>query len=169
MPESYHFYKSEIRQYFKFHVGTYKKILDVGPGIGTYSNLLRSLGYQMDCIEIWEPYVHEYNLKDKYDNVHIGSIVDFDISAYDFIILGDVLEHLSTKDAKELINKIDSSGKECLVAVPYEMEQGEYYGNVHESHLQPDLTPEVIKNRYPSLHELYANNFYGYYTVIQLI
>jgi autotransporter strand-loop-strand O-heptosyltransferase len=164
MPESYNFYKGEIRQYFKHQVNTNKKILDVGPGIGTYSNLLRDLGYQMDSIEIWEPYVDEYNLKSKYDIVHIGNIIEFDISAYDFIILGDVLEHLSAKDAKELINKIDSSGKECLVAVPYEMEQGEYYGNVHESHLQSDLTPEVIKNRYPSLHELYSNNFYGYYT-----
>ena len=164
MPESYHFYKSEIRQYFIHHVSTNKKILDVGPGKGTYSLLLMGLGYKMDCIEIWPPYVDEFALKHKYDNVHIGNIIDFDISAYDFIILGDVLEHLSAKDAKELMNKIDSSGKECLVAVPYEMEQGEYYGNVHESHLQPDLTPEVIKNRYPSLHELYANNFYGYYT-----
>lgn len=163
MPESYSFYKSEIKEYFKHNVSTDKKILDVGPGIGTYSLLLRGLGYKMDCIEIWEPYVHEYNLSSKYDNVHIGNIIDFDISNYDFIILGDVLEHLTSGDAKNLINKIDSSGKECLVAVPYEMEQGEYYGNIYESHLQPDLTPSVISSRYPSLHELYANGYYGYY------
>jgi 2-polyprenyl-3-methyl-5-hydroxy-6-metoxy-1,4-benzoquinol methylase len=106
MPESYNFYKSEIRQYFKHQVSTNKKILDVGPGRGTYSLTLRGLGYQMDCIEIWPPYIDEYGLKDKYENVYIGNIVDFDISAYDFIIIGDVLEHLSAKDAKELINKI---------------------------------------------------------------
>ena len=164
MPESYYFYKREIREYFKHHVSTDKKILDVGPGKGTYSLLLMGMGYQMDCIEIWEPYVNEFGLHEKYDNVHIGNIVDFDISAYDYIILGDILEHLTSADGVALINKINDLGKECLVAVPYEMEQGEYYGNVHESHLQSDLTPEVVSNRYPSLHELYANNFYGYYT-----
>lgn len=163
MPESYKFFKPEIKQYFKHHVPASTRILDVGPGIGTYSNLLRELGYSIDCIEIWEPYVHEYNLHDKYDNVHIGNIVDFDISEYDYIILGDVLEHIDAEGAQKLINSIIDSGKQCMVAVPYEMEQGEYYGNVHETHLQPDLTHAVMKDRYPQLTELYSNNFYGYY------
>ena len=38
-------------------------------------------------------------LREKYDNVYINSIVVFDIKDYDFIILGDVLEHIP----KELI------------------------------------------------------------------
>jgi hypothetical protein len=29
-----------------------------------------------------------------------------------------------------------------MVAVPYMMEQGEWGGNIHETHYQPDLTPE---------------------------
>jgi autotransporter strand-loop-strand O-heptosyltransferase len=163
MPESYNIFKSEIKEYFKHHVPSDTRILDVGPGIGTYSNLLRDLGYPMDCIEIWEPYVHEYNLYDKYDNVHIGNIIDFDISQYDYIILGDVLEHIDPEVAQKLINSIVDSGKQCLVAVPYEMEQGEYYGNVHETHLQADLTHAVMKQRYPQLTELYSNQYYGYY------
>ena len=163
MPESYKFFKPEIKQYFKHHVPASTRILDVGPGIGTYSNLLRELGYSIDCIEIWEPYVDEYKLHDKYDNVHIGNILDFDISEYDYIILGDVLEHIDAKDAQKLIKSIIDLGKQCLVAVPYEMEQGEYHGNVHETHLQPDLTHSVMKDRYPQLTELYSNNFYGYY------
>lgn len=163
MPESYKFFKPEIKQYFKHHVPTSTRILDVGPGIGTYSILLRELGYPMDCIEIWEPYVQEYKLHEKYDNVYVSNILDFDISEYDYIILGDVLEHIDAEGGQKLINSIINSGKQCLVAVPYEMEQGEYYGNVHETHLQPDLTHAVMKDRYPQLTELYSNNFYGYY------
>jgi hypothetical protein len=44
------------------------------------------------------------------------------------------------------------------------MEQSEYEGNTHEIHLQPDLTPENMLERYPDLELLYGNNFYGYYT-----
>ena len=163
MPNSYTFFKSEVREYFKYHVSTNKRILDVGPGEGTYSKLIRDLGYKMDCIEIWEPYTIEFELAKKYDNVFVGNVLDFDISNYDYIIMGDVLEHISTEQATQFIDLVISTGKDCLVAIPYEMEQGEYYGNVHETHLQPDLTHAVMKTRYPQLTELYSNNFYGYY------
>ena len=145
------------------NVPTSKRILDVGPGIGTYSDLLCPFDYRMDAVEIFEPYVAKYKLREKYDNVYINSIVVFDIKDYDFIILGDVLEHLPTNYAKELINDIVNSGKECLVAVPYEMEQGEHEGNIHETHYQPDLTPEVMAERYPSLTCIFSNEHYGYY------
>ncbi len=163
MPESYGYFKDLVKEYLRNHVPLNNKILDVGPGIGTYSNLLRDYGYKMDCVEIWEPYVHQFDLHSKYDNVFIGSIVDFDISDYDFIILGDVLEHLTKEDAIELINKIYDSGKRCLVAIPYQMEQGEYYGNIYETHLQPDLTLDIMSERYPSLMMIYSNSRYGYF------
>lgn len=163
MPTSYGFFKPEIKQWFLDNVPRHKRILDVGPGEGTYSNLLRSEGYRMDAIEIYEPYVDRYNLREKYDNVYIGDIVNFDVSDYDFIILGDVLEHLSKDAAYALIDKIDIMDKKCLVAVPYSMPQGEHEGNPHEAHLQEDLTPQVMSDRYPELVCLYKNDWYGYY------
>lgn len=74
------------------------------------------------------------------------------------------MEHLSVEDAQWLMNFLKIKGKQYLVAVPYVMEQGEYEGNVHETHLQPDLTPEIMLERYHDLELLYGNNFYGYYT-----
>jgi hypothetical protein len=163
MPTSFKFFKQEVRDYIVDNVDINKKILDVGPGIGTYSDLLKNHGYDMDCVEIYEPYVINYQLDKKYNNVFTQSIVDFNFDYYDFIIIGDVLEHLSVEDAQSIIKKIVTSGKQCLVAVPYLMEQGEHEGNIHETHLQPDLTPEVMKSRYPELQLLYANQYYGYY------
>jgi autotransporter strand-loop-strand O-heptosyltransferase len=164
MPYSFTYFKDEVKEWFLNNVPTSKRILDVGPGMGTYSDLLRSSGYRMDAVEIFEPYVDKYGLREKYDNVYVNSIVVFDIKDYDFIILGDVLEHLPENYAKELINDIVTSGKECLVAVPYEMEQGEHEGNIHETHYQPDLTVDVMKERYPDLTCIYNNEYYGYYT-----
>lgn len=164
MPYSFTYFKEEVKEWFLNNVPTSKRILDVGPGIGTYSDLLRSSGYRIDAVEIYEPYIEKYNLREKYDNVFVGSIVTFDINDYDFIILGDVLEHIPKNYAKELIRDIVNAKKECLVAIPYEMEQGEHEGNIYETHHQPDLTHEVMCERYPDLTCIYRNEYYGYYT-----
>jgi len=164
MPNSYNYFKEDIKQYLVENLSKNAKILDAGPGIGTYSILLKDYGFDMDAVEIYEPYVEKYNLRDKYKNVFVQSIIGFDITPYDFVILGDVLEHISTEDAQVLINSITSQNKGCLVAIPYMMEQGEHEGNIHETHLQPDLTLEVMEQRYPNLKLIYGNEYYGYYT-----
>ena len=87
----------------------------------------------------------------------------FDFKDYDFIILGDVLEHLHKEDAIDLYKRMVKQRKEFLVAVPWMMEQGEHEGNIYETHHQPDLTPEVLKKRYPKLKRAFENEYYGYY------
>jgi hypothetical protein len=163
MPNSYIVYKPHIKQFFQNKIHKNSKILDVGPGVGTYSKLLKEIGYDMDCIEIFKPYIEKYNLSEKYNTVYEGNIIGFDISKYHLIILGDVLEHVDTNEAQSLIKEITEKNKKCLVAVPYLMEQGEHEGNIHETHLQPDLTPKIMKQRYPELSLLVGNRFYGYY------
>ena len=46
-------------------------LLDVGPGMGTYSNLLRDVtpGASWSCVEVFRPYVHMFELHRKYDAV----------------------------------------------------------------------------------------------------
>ena len=166
MPTSYQLYKDSIKNWILENVSLDAKILDVGAGCGTYSDLLRGYGYKMDAIEIWEPYIKKYNLKDKYDNVYLGSITEMgidELSKYNFIILGDVLEHIDTIKAQGLIYVLSHFGKSILVAIPYQMEQGEHEGNIHETHLQPDLTPKIMEDRYPELGLLYGSEYYGYY------
>jgi hypothetical protein len=166
MPTSYQLYKDSIKNWILENVSLDAKILDIGAGCGTYSNLLRDYGYKMDAIEIWEPYIKKYNLKDKYDVVMEMDVLDVyapTLQNYDMCILGDILEHLNIEDGQRLIKDISKHCKYFIVAIPYQMEQGEHEGNVHETHLQPDLTPEIMKQRYPELELLYGNEYYGYY------
>jgi len=167
MPHSWVGFKSRVQDWIKSNVSTDKRILDVGPGAGTYADLLSEYSYQMDAVEIFAPYIQKFNLREKYDNVYVGDIRTFNISDYDFTILGDVLEHLNKQDAIALIDNIKKQGKECLVAVPYKMEQGEWEGNIHETHLQTDLTHEMIGERYPDLKLLCGNKDYGYYVYMK--
>jgi hypothetical protein len=169
MPYSYPEFKNEIKEHFKKYVPKNTRILDVGPGAGVYADVLKELEYNIDCLEIWSPYVSQFNLEEKYNKVIIGDIRYFDFSGYEYIIMGDVLEHLSYDDAKIIIDKIEANNIRCLIAVPYNYIQGEYDGNKFETHLQPDLTPENVLIRYPNLKPLnicYSENnipFYGYY------
>lgn len=163
MPYSHAFFKQDIKVFFDKTVSRDSKILDVGPGMGTYSLLLSPLGFKIDCLEIFEPYITKYNLQEKYGRVILGDICQFDFSDYDFIIMGDVLEHLTIEDSTKILNKIISEQKNCLVAVPYLCEQGTMEENEHETHLQPELTPELVIQQYPQLDLLVKNKYYGYY------
>ena len=166
MPTSYPLYKDSVRNWFLNHVPLDAKILDVGAGCGTYSDLLRGYGYKMDAVEIWKPYIDKYELNKKYGKVYNKNILAIDfvvLDTYDFFILGDVLEHLTAEEGQSLMLFLKQNNKKYIVAVPYQMEQGEHEGNTHETHLQPDLTPDIMKQRYPDLELLYGNNFYGYY------
>jgi len=166
MPTSYPIYKDLVRNWFLQNVPLNTLILDVGAGCGTYSDLLSGYGYKMDAVEIWKPYIKKYELNKKYGKVYNKNILAIDfvvLDTYDFFILGDVLEHLTAEEGQALMLFLKQNNKKYIVAVPYQMEQGEHEGNTHETHLQPDLTPDIMKQRYPDLELLYGNNFYGYY------
>lgn len=165
MPVSCNVLKSDVRVYFENQIDKNNRILDVGVGCGTYSKLLRDIGYRMDGLEIWLPYVINYKLNELYDNVIIGDIMNYDSSKYDVIILGDVLEHMDIEDSLRLMERIEKNKQICLVAVPYKLEQGEHYGNKYEIHKQSDLSNEVMLSRYKNLRLLFNSNCfnYGYY------
>jgi cyclopropane fatty-acyl-phospholipid synthase-like methyltransferase len=162
MPYSYSKYKKEVQQLILQHIKPDSVILDVGAGSGSYADLLYPY-YSIDGIEIFENYISMFYLETKYKNVIRGNILDYDFDVYDFLIMGDVLEHMTVEDAQWILKKIEENGQSVLVAVPYMFEQGEEYGNKHETHLQPDLTPELMAKRYPHLKLVYGDSNYGYY------
>jgi 2-polyprenyl-3-methyl-5-hydroxy-6-metoxy-1,4-benzoquinol methylase len=163
MPTSYHFFKPEIRDIIIRSFLPEASILDVGAGEGTYARLLWPEFRNIDAVEIWEPYIIQYQLEKMYRNIFKVNIMDFEFEYYDLIIIGDVLEHLSLEDATKLIDYIYPRCHNFIIAVPYMLPQGEYEGNVYETHLQPDLTPQNVLERYPKMKLLYGNHLYGYY------
>ena len=150
MPTSYPIYKDSVRNWVLQNIPLDAKILDVGAGCGTYSDLLRGYGYEMDAVEIWQPYIDKYELKKKYGVVYHKNILAIDfviLDTYHFFILGDVLEHLTAEEAQYFMLFLKQNNKKYIVAVPYQMEQDEYEGNKYEIHLQPDLTPDIMRQR----------------------
>jgi len=123
MPLSYPYYKKEVVNYLKRNHKKNSTILDLGAGDGIWADLLKDY-FVMDAVEIFEPWVEKYNLKDKYRKVFIEDIRNFEFERYDIIIMGDVLEHLKVEEAKNLFNNLYEKCEELVIAVPFLYEQG---------------------------------------------
>jgi len=148
------------------------RILDVGAGHGKYGKLLREYYETIDAIELWDEHIEK--LKVIYNKIYKVNAMEFKFmnnvstseastgqnstdNHYDLVILGDMLEHLELKDAQALLTKIEQSNpKNIIITIPYEYPQHTLYGNVLEIHLQPDLTPENMKTRYPKYNVLFS-------------
>lgn len=140
------------------------KVLDIGAGAGKYGALFYPYwGIQIDAIEVYTPYITEYELETKYDKVYCTDICDFPVRWYDVIILGAVLEHLPVIVAQDILRLWSKSCRYIIVTVPFLCKQGAVNDNPYERHIQDDLTPDVMKTRYPLLSEWQLNDKRGLY------
>lgn len=139
-------------------------ILDVGPYDGRWSDDLRSCFPNIDAVEVFEPYIEQYNLKEKYNEIFISDIREFNFTKkYGIIILGDVLEHMPIGDAQSLIEKLKQNCEILLIIIPYEYPQDEYDRNKYQIHYQEDLTDEVFMQRYPGFKLVVKDQVRGAY------
>jgi hypothetical protein len=162
MPYSYDFFNKEVKDFVNKLDDVYN-ILDVGPGAGKYGKLLKKENRTIDAVEVFAPYISQYNLHNIYNTVHNANILDFDFSQkqYDLVIMGDILEHLSVEEAVSLLNEIDNCNIAIIVLVPYNYFQGKSHGNDHEEHKQPDLTEKVFQERYSGFKKIFGNDEQG--------
>lgn len=163
MGGSYSFFKEDVANYLKKNFKEDSTILDVGAGCGTYYEYLHDYFKNIDAVEVFRPNIEMYDLKSKYRNVFFSDIQELEYPYYDIIIFGDILEHLDVISAQKVLNYALERCKEVIVAVPYMYEQGPIKDNIYEIHKQPDLTKQVMKERYPQLKLLYGCDAYGYY------
>ena len=149
MPHSNRSNEEFVKQYIYAKVKPDGAILDVGPGAGMNYDMLADRYSNIDGVEVFEPYVERYGLRNRYRNIFIENVVDFNkFSNYDLVIMGDVLEHLTVSDSVKVLENIIESGSHALIQVPYQYEQGMIEGNVYEIHIQDDLTEEMMNERY---------------------
>lgn len=103
----------------------HKRILDVGPGHGKASILLREYladpPVVIEAIEAWEPYIAKHGLERLYDRVFRGDVTADTwvtgpdryrwsaqemLARYDVVLMGDVIEHIALDKALALLRRI---------------------------------------------------------------
>ena len=150
MPTSYGYGKSEVCAWIRERFHPTCEILDVGSGCGTWRKLLPEF-HRMDAIEIFKP---SFFRLDGYREKFLADIRRFSYERYDLIIFGDVIEHLSVKDAQRVLAYARPRCTDMIVAVPFLYKQGPVGGNEAERHIQDDLTAELFAERYPGFEVL---------------
>lgn len=162
---SYSFGKAEVCTWVRRHFPVESSILDVGAGSGTWRKLLPEYS-NMDALEIFEPYLEQLR---GYRRVICADVRKYEYEPYDLIVFGDVLEHMSVRDAREVLEYALPRCRDLIVAVPYLYRQGACNGNLYEAHVQDDLTPRIFAERYPELTVLHDTGMqYCYYHRLRL-
>ncbi|MEJ1157112.1 class I SAM-dependent methyltransferase [Prosthecomicrobium sp. N25] len=133
------------------------RILDVGVGRGTYSQLLRERFRTATWVgvEVWEPYVAEFGLAALYDRVIVADARSVDYGAigpFDLCFLGDVLEHMSTADARALADRLLDCCRLLFISVPIgHFPQGAVGGNPFETHVVEDYSEAGLRAVVPEI------------------
>jgi trans-aconitate methyltransferase len=142
------------------------RILDVGPGIGTYVDLLRPVmpNSHWTGLEFHEPYVTRYDLTRKYDALIVGDVRAYTWSSdWDMVIFGDVLEHLDLPEAMSAWRAALRRSKHVLASIPIvHYPQGECEGNINESH-RVTFEHELVMNAFPQIEQWFVGEKIGVY------
>jgi cyclopropane fatty-acyl-phospholipid synthase-like methyltransferase len=132
-------------------------VLDVGAGQGTYLDLIRrDLGEKVNvtAVEVWEPYIDQFNLVNRYNKVIKDDVRNLENFSYDLVILGDIIEHMTEDDAVILWDRISSQAKNAIISIPIiHYHQDAINGNPYEVHVEEDWNTERVLEKFSNIVE----------------
>lgn len=147
-----------------------KSVLDIGAGQGTYYKLLNK--YIPDaiwsCVEAWQPYIDNFNLKDFYTNVFNEDIRTFNATgrSYDLVIAGDVLEHMLKEEALDVFAKFKPICKYFIISIPIiKWPQDVINENSYEIHVKDDWSHDEVMQSFPDVVGFYCGSQIGVYVL----
>lgn len=168
----------------------HKAAMDIGPGEGAYLNWLKHKyqpgGNKYETlkhnwldnggpladnkwtgVEIWAPYVDQFNLRDRYDTVLIEDVRKLnysEIGKFDVTIAGDVLEHMTKEDAIDVVKNILEVSTYLFISIPIiHYPQGESHGNPYEAHIKDDWSHDEMMKTFPQIVKHNAGRRVGVY------
>lgn len=144
-----------------------RTILDVGTGSGILEEIIReNFGntIQIDGIEAWQPYIEEYRLTERYDNLYNVDARSWTSWNYDLVMFGDVLEHMIEAESKELWRKVSLEAAYAIITIPIiHYPQGASFGNPFEIHHEDHWDTTRILNAFPGIAEYQEFEITGAY------
>lgn len=129
--------------------------LDLGAGAGSWMEAIRPwfLKSKWIAVEVWQPYVDQFCLPERYHLVTTGDIRDMRFPIVDVVILGDVLEHMTKEEARKVWDSAIASARVgVFMSTPIiEYHQGHVHGNPYQEHVITDWDVESIKADLPGI------------------
>lgn len=154
MPYSLKGGKAEIAAWFRENAASIHRVLDIGPGSGTYARLIRVENQlapraHWTAVEIWKPYIERYGLAEIYDTIINQDARRLDwktMLRFDVTIAGDVLEHMTKIEAIALVDNILTNSGILIVSIPirHMPQDDQAYDNPYEAHVKDDWSHDEV-------------------------
>lgn len=152
MPTSAFWGKDQIVDWVSRYHTNIQRVLDIGVGCGTYSDIIRSAGLchhsEWVGVEVWQPYITQYRLPEKYDviiNKDVREIHWPSMGWFQVTFAGDVLEHMTKPEAQTLVENLLKCSEIMIMSVPIVYwPQDEHEGNPYERHVKPDWSHQEV-------------------------
>jgi len=153
MPFSSYTGKDATIGWFRSHEQTITRILDIGVGSGTYIECIKEKAKVCEAaewigIEVWEPYIKQYNLDERYDiilNQDVRTINWGNMGKFSVALAGDILEHMTKNEAIALVENVLNIAEVLVISIPIiYYPQEEYEGNPYEEHIKPDWSHDEV-------------------------
>lgn len=129
-------------------------IIDVGVGAGLWEEYLKPYRDRIFLwgIEVWTPYLQEFNLLQRYDLMCCMDARQINNWAADIVIFGDILEHMPLEDAVALWDRAGTQSQHRLLAIPtVYYPQGHIHDNPYEAHVTENWTHEDVLNTFKGI------------------
>jgi SAM-dependent methyltransferase len=172
MPVSSKLGKSWTREWVIKNNQNINSVLDLGCGAGTYIKLFKEKTNLLSHatwtgIEVWEPYITQYKLSERYHtliNHDIRNLDFFKLGKFDLCFLGDVLEHMTKEESVEVVMNVLNYCKYVIVSIPVvHMPQGIHENNPYEIHVKDDWSDIEVKETFPHIIESTVDKKIGVY------
>jgi hypothetical protein len=130
--------------------------LDAGPGRGIYGTIIASITPEcrVTGVEVWEPYVKQYNLANIYDELVIHDIREHDDFDFDLVIFGDIMEHMTAEEAITLWERSAQQARWGYLSIPIiHHPQEPLDGNPYEEHIDEDWSHERVMDSFAGIQK----------------
>ena len=141
-------------------------LLDVGAGAGTYARLLAGdRPGRLVALEVFEPYVERYGLRELYDEVVLGDARTTELPAADVVVLGDVAEHMTVAEAQDLWRRAGAAARQAVyLSIPIvHYPQGALEHNDHEVHVVDDWDHDKVLAAFDGITDSFRGDVVGVY------
>jgi len=171
MPKSSKEGKDIIRNWLLDFNDTVSRVVDLGPGRGTYhkyyARKARILTHaHWIGIEVWEPYLEEFGLKDIYNEVYVEDVRLFDFSKIgdvDLVFAGDILEHMTKEEAIHVVSEVLKYSKKIIISIPIIHFPQHSDVNPYEIHVKDDWSHQEVLDTFPHIKRHHKGEAIGVY------
>lgn len=143
-----------------------ESLLDVGAGAGTYARLVAGQRpARLVALEVFEPYVERYGLRELYDEVVVGDARTTELPEADVVVMGDVAEHMTVAEAQDLWRRAGEAARRAVyMSIPIvHYPQGALEHNDHEVHVVDDWDHDKVLAAFPGITDCFRGQVVGVY------